>query len=146
MDGVNQPLVSGVNSSPYIIQGTAPNVYTLVSVTDNSGCDGVVSGSANVDAYSGLPIGQDDTFISPGTAQLSVIDEGGVYEWYDAPVGGNRVDNGGVAGTPNFTTPTLSSQTSYYVQNTGISALVTKNTSYCSRVLGFYGKCQLYFE
>ncbi len=76
-----------------------------------------------------MPVGHDGTFTDPGTAQLSVTNNGGVYEWYDAAVGGNRVDIGGVAGTPNFTTPTLSGQTSYYVQNTGISALISKSVA-----------------
>ncbi|MDD4672721.1 MAG: gliding motility-associated C-terminal domain-containing protein [Bacteroidales bacterium] len=48
IDGVSQPTVTGVNSSPYVITNATEGVYTLISVGDSSPCPGTVSGSATV--------------------------------------------------------------------------------------------------
>ncbi len=44
INGVNQPTVTGVTSSPYILPASTPGTYTLVNVTDNSTCPGTTSG------------------------------------------------------------------------------------------------------
>jgi len=44
---------------------------------------------------------------------LSATAPGGFYQWYDAAVGGNFLSAG-----PNFTTPALNANTTYYVQTT----------------------------
>jgi gliding motility-associated-like protein len=113
IDGVTQPAVSGIATSPYVFQSaTGAHTYALVSVTNapTSSCAGSVSGTATI-TMKNVPTGHNDTFIAPGTATLSVDNTGGTYEWYDAPVGGNLVFTG-----PVFTTPVLTDTTTYYVQ------------------------------
>ncbi|MCE3279505.1 MAG: Protein of unknown function precursor [Bacteroidetes bacterium] len=45
--GINQPAVTGINSSPYIIAATTSGTYTVVAVNDVN-CTGTSSGSASV--------------------------------------------------------------------------------------------------
>jgi len=131
IDGVDQPVVTGINSSPYTFQGSASHTYTLSSVVDNGGCPGVVSGSAIVNSYPGLPVGHDTTFLAPGPANLKVNDEGGIYKWYDASTGGSLVSTGA-----NFTTPTLPGTTTYYVENASIPAFTTKSVALLNQAEG----------
>lgn len=52
--------------------------------------------------------------ICPGsTAILSATAPGGLYKWFDAATGGTQLGTG-----PNFTTPPLTVNTTYYVQTT----------------------------
>lgn len=46
-------------------------------------------------------------------ASLSIVDEGGLYVWYDAPAGGNIVSDG-----PTYLATGLSASTTYYVEDT----------------------------
>jgi len=56
---------------------------------------------------------------------LSATAPGGVYQWYDVPTGGSLLATG-----PNFTTPALTVNTTYYVQTTvgGVTSLRTPVT------------------
>lgn len=78
-----------------------------VTVTNGSGCSDVDTIEVN---FIASPTGTDGCNIGPGTVDLSVSGSSGYYNWYDAPTGGNLVNTG-----PNFTTPYLTSTTSYYV-------------------------------
>ncbi len=131
IDGVNQPAVTGITTSPYVFQANAPHVYTLVSVGDNSGCNSTATGTANVDLLPGIPVGHDDVFTAPGTADLSVDDDGGTYVWYDAPTGGTQVNTG-----LTFTTPTLNTTTTYYVENTTVTGYDRKSVSLLNKSEG----------
>jgi len=114
IDGVLQPSVSGITNSPYIVQsGMGAHNYLLVSVSNSIalGCSANATGSATISINSNLPIGHNGIFISPGSANLSVNNGGGTYQWYDAPVGGNLIYTGIL-----FTTPALTDTTIYYVQ------------------------------
>ncbi len=124
IDGDPQTAVSGIATSPYIINGTAPHTYSLVSVVDNGGCNGLATGTAQVDAHAGLPVGHDNTFVAPGSTTLNVDNGGGVYEWYDAPTGGTLVQTGTL-----YNTPVLSATTTYYVQNTSLPAFSSKSVA-----------------
>lgn len=53
------------------------------------------------------------TICSGNTANVSAIAPGGSYQWYDASSGGNFIGSG-----TSYTTPTLSSTTTYYAQTT----------------------------
>lgn len=53
------------------------------------------------------------TICSGNTANVSAIAPGGTYQWYDASSGGNFIGSG-----TSYTTPTLSSTTTYYAQTT----------------------------
>jgi gliding motility-associated-like protein len=132
IDGVAQPAVTGIATSPYVFQGSPTNVYSLVSVSDNSGCNSNATGSATVDLYPGVPVGHDDVFTAPGTANLSVDDDGGTYVWYDAPTGGTQV-NTGATFSP---TPVLNTTTTYYVENTVVTGYVPKSVSLLNKSEG----------
>ena len=131
IDGVNQPPVTGITSTPYIIAGRAPHTYTLASVGDNGGCNGAASGTAIVNAYSGLPIGHDNTFNAPGSTTLNVDNGGGVYEWYTASTGGTLVYTGTA-----YNTPTLSATTTYYVRNTSVPTFSSKSVALLNQAAG----------
>jgi gliding motility-associated-like protein len=52
-----------------------------------------------------------------GVITLSASSPGsGIFRWYDAAVGGNLLRTSGTASSDDFTTPSLSSSTTYYVQ------------------------------
>jgi len=124
IDGISQPAITNITGSPYILQANGTHTYTLVSVLDNSGCIGTVSGTATVNFYTGIPIGHDGHFFTPGTANLTVDNLGGTYNWYDAPTAGNLVFTGDA-----YTTPVLTGNTTYYVENSAISSSITKSVA-----------------
>lgn len=59
------------------------------------------------------PTALGDLVCSGSSATLSATAPGGVYQWYDAAVGGNLLATG-----PDFTSPALVANTTYYVQTT----------------------------
>lgn len=126
IDGVNQTPITGIATSPYIINAKAPHLYALTAVTDASACsNGSESGSADVKSYPALPVGHDNTFSAPASTSLSVDNAGGTYEWYDASSGGSLVYTG-----TNYTTPVLAATTTYYVKNTAITPTYSKSVAY----------------
>jgi hypothetical protein len=129
IDGVAQPPVTGIASSPYTINGMSQHTYTLVSVSDGGGCAGTVSGSSTVNATSGLPIGHNNTFAAPsGSTTLTVDNGGGTYEWHSGSCAGPVEQTG-----TSYTTPTLSATTTYYVKNTALTASSTKYVALSSK-------------
>ena len=58
----------------------------------------------------------DQTRCGPGTVTLTASGVSADLDWYDAPTGGTLVDPG-----QNFTTPSLSSTTTYYLEVAGCS-------------------------
>ncbi len=126
IDGIAQTPITGITANPYVFNGTAQHTYTLVSVSDNAGCNGLASGTAQVNAYTGLPIGHDNSFTAPGSTTLSVDNGGGVYEWYDAPAPGGVLVHTGTS----YPTGVLAATTTYYVRNTTLSPFTSKSVSY----------------
>ncbi|MBX9851065.1 MAG: T9SS type A sorting domain-containing protein [Cytophagaceae bacterium] len=51
-------------------------------------------------------------FTPPSSVNLSVMNGGGTYRWYDQPAGGTLLTTG-----VNYTTPVLSNTTTYYVED-----------------------------
>lgn len=125
IDGVNQPTITGIATSPYIINGTSVHTYTLASVSNGAGCTGTTSGVASVNTYIGAPVGADQTFNPPAAVPLSVNNGGGTYEWWSAPTGGTLLGTG-----TTYTTPTISAQTTYYVKNAALTAMTTKSVAF----------------
>ena len=71
-----------------------------------------------------LPPSVSRPLICPGTSTtLTATYPGGVYQWYDAPAGGNLLATG-----PGFTTPVLTVSKTYYVQTT-ISGCTSQRTA-----------------
>ena len=125
-DGVTQPAVFGITTSSYTFNGGL-GVYTLVSVSDASVCNGVVSGTATITAFPDLPQGKDGKFCPTSPAILSVTNNGGTYNWYDAPTGGNLLYTGAT-----YTTPPLTTEQTYYVENLDNTLLKKKSVGYLS--------------
>ncbi|WEK18363.1 MAG: gliding motility-associated C-terminal domain-containing protein [Candidatus Pedobacter colombiensis] len=92
---------------------SATNVGTyVVTVSDNTNCASipqsiVVSAAATPAA----PTATSSTICSGSSAILSATAPGGTYQWYDAATNGNLLSN-----NANYTTPTLTSNKTYYVQ------------------------------
>ncbi|MDR3694166.1 PKD-like domain-containing protein [Mucilaginibacter sp.] len=97
---------------------------TLTS-TDPPGPCGPVSSSVTI-TFSQLPAAptvQSVNDCAGSSATLSATAPGGAYQWYDAPVGGTLLSTG-----PNFTTPVLNANVTYYVQTT-INGLTSSRTA-----------------
>ena len=114
IDGVTQPIVSGINASIYTItSGLTGGEYALVSVSDNSGCSGIVSGSLTITLDAGEITPNDVEFCPDGSADLSVVDGGGTYNWYDQATDGTLLESN----SATYTTPNLSATTTYFVED-----------------------------
>jgi len=94
--------------------GEVKATLTLTSADPPGPC-GQVSSTVTITFTSqpANPTVQGVTDCSGSSATLSATAPGGTYEWYDAPAGGNLLFTG-----PDFTTPVLNANTSYYVQTT----------------------------
>ena len=118
--------------------GSAITTGTNLSVSGGSGtfyAEAVNNGCVSVRVavnYTYIPIPQITVVGSAsrcgnGSVTLTTNSDSGTINWYDAPVGGNLVATG-----TSFTTPSLSSTTSYYVEaanGTCISASRTAITA-----------------
>ncbi|MFY8180216.1 MAG: T9SS type A sorting domain-containing protein [Flavobacterium sp.] len=102
--------------------GSAITTGTSLSVSGGSGtfyAEAVNNGCVSVRVavnYTYIPIPQITVVGSAsrcgnGSVTLTTNSDSGTINWYDAPVGGNLVATG-----TSFTTPSLSSTTSYYVE------------------------------
>jgi gliding motility-associated-like protein len=88
--------------------------YT-VTVSDNTpGCKAVVQTITLANSVTpNAPTSADVTICPNSPATLTASGSPGIYQWYDAPAGGNLLFTGA-----NFTTPLLTSNTTYYVETT----------------------------
>ncbi len=86
---------------------SSPGTYR-VEVTDPScmpmKADDIIISSSALTTNSGVCVN------FPSTATLTVSNTGGTYRWYTSPTGGSPVHTGS-----SYTTPSLSSETTYYV-------------------------------
>ncbi|RXF67056.1 PKD-like domain-containing protein [Arcticibacter tournemirensis] len=69
--------------------------------------------TVNVTPVPAAPIAQSATICSDNAVTLSATSPGGIYQWFDSASGGTLLGTG-----PVFTTPVLTTTTSYYVQTT----------------------------
>jgi Ig-like domain CHU_C associated/Lysyl oxidase/Secretion system C-terminal sorting domain len=92
------------------ITATQAGTYT-VTVTAPCGTDVSDPVTVTVSNTTTAPTANGDVICAGQTATLTVNSGPDVFEWYDAPVGGNLVGTG-----LGFTTPQLFSNTDYYVQ------------------------------
>ncbi|WP_431293912.1 beta strand repeat-containing protein [Pedobacter sp. P26] len=107
-------LLSGNRFAATVLAG---GVYDRVQVSFGA----LVSALTSLDIYGARVVYPNPTFIagtqsicSGSTATLSATANGGTtLAWFDAPTGGNQVGTGA-----NFTTPALTTNTTYYVQVT----------------------------
>ncbi len=120
-----QLLDAGAGFANYLWNTTATtqtiNVSTSgsywVTVDDGSGC--VDSDTINV-TFTSAPTGNDGCRFGPGTVDLSVSGSSGYYNWYSAATGGSLINTGST-----YTTPYLTSTTTYYVAATDTFSALT---------------------
>ena len=94
IDGNIQPSVSGVTQNPFIMQATTDGDYDLISISDNSACDGSVSGSANVNELQ-----EDDASFTlndfcldtPNQANINGT-TGGIFSFNPTPANGENIN------------------------------------------------------
>ncbi|MBI2270447.1 MAG: PKD domain-containing protein [Bacteroidetes bacterium] len=98
----------------YYTQGS----YDVKLVVQNSfGKDSMLrTNYIKVDNAPSAPTTVDDNRCGPGLVNLSANGGGGTIEWYDAPTGGTLINSG------NTFSPNLNTNTTYYVQESGMSA------------------------
>ncbi|MFN6039881.1 MAG: PKD-like domain-containing protein [Bacteroidota bacterium] len=103
-------LQSGISfTTPAINSATQYFVNTTIN-----GCTGPVSTvTVSTIPTPPAPTASGVTICAGETAQLSATAPGPVYRWYDAPTGGTLLNTGS-----SFASPTLNSNTNYYVQTT----------------------------
>lgn len=100
---------------PWVTGQTLTNVRTAGTYRVTVSADGCASGVDEVTITSSLPTPVDACRSNPGTLNLGITNPGlgaGPYEWYSAPSGGSPLTTG-----TSFTTPSISSNTTYYVQD-----------------------------
>ena len=69
------------------------------------------------------PVASGATICSGSSVKLSATAPGGTYTWYDAATGGNLLATGA-----DFTTPALTTNTTYYVETTTLGGTSTRTT------------------
>ncbi len=92
---------------------TTNGTYSVTLSLDN-GCGGTDSYTQNNYININMPAapnGNDDAICGPGSAILNASGTGTLV-WYDSLIGGTKLGSGAI-----FTTPTISSTTTFYVEN-----------------------------
>ncbi|MDB4926385.1 hypothetical protein [Mucilaginibacter sp.] len=100
------------------ISATTPGTYT-VTVNDQTSC-GPVTQQINVTALA-APTVAPATICSGNSATLTATAPGGSYQWYNAATNGFLLFSGA-----SYTTPSLTTNTTYYVQTTGVSCTTSR--------------------
>ena len=109
-------LASGTSFSPNVTVTTTYYVETTLNGCTSARTAVVVTVNTTPTITSTTPASRCDA----GTVTLQATASSGTLNWYDAPTGGNLVGTG-----TSFTTPSISSTTTYYVE----AALATCTTS-----------------
>lgn len=92
-----------------------PGTYK-VTVTDAS-CPPAKSAQITLSANTVVPNAAAFCFTSPGSASLSVQNNGGTYEWYSSPVSSTILHTG-----LSYNTPVINATTTYYVADSKVYA------------------------
>jgi len=114
--GGNPPYVYSWSTGSSATSITASTIGTYsVTVSDNTtGCAAITQTATVTAAATPAAPTASGTFICAGnSATLTASAPGGTYEWYNAASGGTLLGTGNT-----YTTPTLNSTTTYYVQTT----------------------------
>ncbi len=97
------------------LSASTPGIYQVTNtIAATGGCAAAThSASVTISASPTAPTVSGITICAGNTTSLTAFAPGGLYEWFDAAVGGTLV-----ASTATFTTPVLNMTTTYYVQAT----------------------------
>jgi len=132
IDGVSQPAISGISTSPYQFNSESQaGEYKVESFIDNSGCSAFVPETVTVGVYPGNPNISDTSICSGQSVLLSVVDEGGTYDWYTTQTGGTSFNTG-----VSYQTPTLNTETTYYIESSSLTDSIREVQSYADLTEG----------
>jgi len=118
-------LTSGTGNIPsFTANNTGSNVVTAtVSVTPTLGCTGTpATYTITVNPAPTPPTAQGTTICANNTSVLTATAPGGTYEWFASSNGGTALASGA-----SYSTPSLGSNTTYYVQTT-VNGCVSSRT------------------
>ena len=132
INGINQTPVTGIQANSYIITGAAAGIYTISALSD-ANCTGNIlsAGSATVTVNPSPLI----TATSPGsrcgagTVTLGATTSAGTVNWYAASTGGSSIATGNT-----YTTPSISTTTTYYVDATNNGCTTGSRTAIAATV------------
>lgn len=136
ISGPNTPSFSNVNSNTTTISGLTNGTYVLewkISTSASGNPPSCAVSTSNINLVVGAPTITSTSPAStcnPGTATLGAVASAGTINWYSASTGGSSLGTGN-----SFTTPSLSSTTTYYVDATGGGCTSASRTAVTATVL-----------
>jgi len=102
----------GVSGTTFTPSAAGAGTHTITYSGTSGGCSFSTTRTITVNGLPGAPSVSPVTRCSPGAATLTASGGGGSYRWYDASSGGTLLHTGA-----NYTTPSLSTTTTYYVSS-----------------------------
>ncbi|QLC66120.1 T9SS type B sorting domain-containing protein [Flavobacterium sp. LPB0248] len=105
---------------------TTPTITATTNYYVDAGCESNrKSVKANVYATPATPIAEKDTYTNcgPGTVTIKATSNIGTISWFTSPTGGTNISQG-----TTFTTPTISSNTTYYAEASNNGCINTTRT------------------
>ncbi|MCB9235606.1 MAG: gliding motility-associated C-terminal domain-containing protein [Bacteroidia bacterium] len=106
---------ANLNGNSAILPFTYPSAgnFAWSCLLSNGICDTLISGTALVEAVPAAPLLHDTLVCQGEDAFLIVLETGGIYTWYDQPLGGFSLFSGN-----QLYLPALSQDQTYYVSST----------------------------
>ncbi|EAY26097.1 Ig-like domain-containing protein [Microscilla marina] len=115
----NGTITAGQGTASVTVEWGTPGASTVkVTETTPEGCVVTTADYAvTINGSSAEPTATNGSNCGTGTVNLSASGATGPmkYRWYDAATGGNMLKESANAADPNFTTPSISATTSYFV-------------------------------
>ena len=127
--------LSATNIASPIASPTSNKTYTVTG-TDINGCSNTATVTISVNAIPSAPVGVDGSRTGTGTVDINAtVSVGETVDWYAAVLGGSVLTTG--SGTLSFTTPSISSTTTYYAEarNTTTSCTSALRTAVVATII-----------
>ena len=121
-DSPNGGIVIGTEQNYTTPQPVTTTTYYYVQAYVNGCLSERITVPVYVAPLPDAPTASSITICAGSNANLSATAPGGTYEWFDAPINGNRL-----IVSPDFTTPVLNATTKYYLQTT-LNGCTSKRT------------------
>lgn len=114
-----QTSAAGQTTNNYTTPSLSATATYYVTVTNTSNCESTrtaVVATVNANSPATAPVVTNSSRCGTGTVSLTATSTtSGTFRWYNALVGGTLLRTSGAATTDNYTTPSLSATTIYYV-------------------------------